>query len=71
MRDLSGYSALVTGGASGLGLATAQALASAGVKVAALDLQRQLRIGGPRAGNGGGDPARHLDVVLLDQIGVR
>ncbi len=39
MRDLSGYSALVTGGASGLGLATAQALASAGVKVAALDLR--------------------------------
>lgn len=39
MRDLSGLAALVTGGASGLGLATAQALASAGVKVAALDLR--------------------------------
>jgi NAD(P)-dependent dehydrogenase (short-subunit alcohol dehydrogenase family) len=39
MRDLSGLAALVTGGASGLGLATAQALASAGAKVAALDLR--------------------------------
>jgi NAD(P)-dependent dehydrogenase (short-subunit alcohol dehydrogenase family) len=39
MRDLSGLAAIVTGGASGLGLATAQVLASAGVKVAALDLR--------------------------------
>lgn len=38
MRDLSGVAALVTGGASGLGLATAQALAGAGARVAALDL---------------------------------
>lgn len=38
MRDLSGISALVTGGASGLGLATARALAEAGARVAALDL---------------------------------
>lgn len=38
MRDLSGISALVTGGASGLGLATARALAEAGASVAALDL---------------------------------
>jgi len=37
MRDLSGIAAIVTGGASGLGLATAQALAFAGAKVAALD----------------------------------
>jgi NAD(P)-dependent dehydrogenase (short-subunit alcohol dehydrogenase family) len=39
MRDLTGISALVTGGASGLGLATARALSAAGVRVAALDLR--------------------------------
>ena len=39
MRDLTGTSALVTGGASGLGLATARALAAAGARVAALDLR--------------------------------
>jgi len=39
MRDFAGHAALVTGGASGLGLATAQALAQVGVRVAALDLQ--------------------------------
>jgi NAD(P)-dependent dehydrogenase (short-subunit alcohol dehydrogenase family) len=39
MRDLAGVAALVTGGASGLGLAAAQALAAAGARVAALDLR--------------------------------
>src|ERR1700733_3537283 len=38
---LSGHAALVTGGASGLGAATARALAAAGAKVAGLDLTRQ------------------------------
>lgn len=38
MKDLQGISALVTGGASGLGLATALALAAAGARVAALDV---------------------------------
>ena len=38
MRDLAGIAALVTGGASGLGLATARALAGAGARVAAMDL---------------------------------
>ena len=37
--DLNGIAAIVTGGASGLGLATARALASAGARVAALDLK--------------------------------
>jgi len=38
--DVKGLAAVVTGGASGLGAATAQALASAGAKVAVLDLQQ-------------------------------
>lgn len=36
--DISGVAALISGGASGLGRATAAALASAGVKVALLDI---------------------------------
>lgn len=36
--DVQGVSAIVTGGASGLGLATGQALAAAGAKVALLDI---------------------------------
>lgn len=36
--DVTGIPAIVTGGASGLGLATAQALAAAGARVAVLDL---------------------------------
>jgi NAD(P)-dependent dehydrogenase (short-subunit alcohol dehydrogenase family) len=36
--DIQGHAALVTGGASGLGAATARALAKAGAKVAVLDL---------------------------------
>lgn len=38
--DVSGQSAIVTGGASGLGLATAQALVAAGARVAVLDLKQ-------------------------------
>ena len=37
--DVSGHSAIVTGGASGLGLATARALAAAGARVAVLDVK--------------------------------
>jgi NAD(P)-dependent dehydrogenase (short-subunit alcohol dehydrogenase family) len=37
---VEGHAALVTGGASGLGAATARALAAAGAKVAVLDLNR-------------------------------
>ena len=36
--DAKGHAALVTGGASGLGAATAKALAAAGAKVAVLDI---------------------------------
>ena len=39
--DIHGVSAIVTGGASGLGLATGQALAAAGAKVALLDLNEE------------------------------
>ncbi|MDX2683787.1 SDR family NAD(P)-dependent oxidoreductase, partial [Streptomyces sp. NY05-11A] len=39
MTDLSGLRAVVTGGASGIGLATARALAAQGAAVAVLDLE--------------------------------
>jgi NAD(P)-dependent dehydrogenase (short-subunit alcohol dehydrogenase family) len=42
MLDISGASALVTGGASGLGAATARALAARGAKVVVLDLNEAL-----------------------------
>ena len=38
---LGGHAALVTGGASGLGAATARALAKAGAKVAVLDVNQK------------------------------
>jgi NAD(P)-dependent dehydrogenase (short-subunit alcohol dehydrogenase family) len=40
--DISGKAAVVTGGASGLGAATARALASAGAKVSILDMNEDL-----------------------------
>jgi len=39
--DINGVAAIITGGASGLGAATARRLAAAGAKVAILDLDRQ------------------------------
>jgi NAD(P)-dependent dehydrogenase (short-subunit alcohol dehydrogenase family) len=39
--DVRGHAAVVTGGGSGLGAATAKALAAAGAKVAVLDLRRE------------------------------
>ena len=49
-EDLSGLAALVTGGASGIGLATAQALLERGARVAALDLHGRRRAPGHLAG---------------------
>ncbi len=40
--EIKGFAAVVTGGASGLGAATARALAAAGVKVAIFDLNTKL-----------------------------
>ena len=45
--DLNGISAIVTGGASGLGAATAAALAERGARVFALDLAAALGVVGP------------------------
>ena len=39
--ELNGQAALVTGGGSGLGAATARALAKAGAKVAVLDINEE------------------------------
>jgi len=51
--DLNGVSAVVTGGASGLGLATAQALATAGARVVIADLPSSA--GGDVAADLGGE----------------
>lgn len=65
--DIAGASAIVTGGASGLGAATARRLATAGVKVVALDLQDDL--GESVAGEIGGAYV-HADVTDGDQVQV-
>lgn len=53
--DLNGVAALVTGGASGLGLATAQMLADRGARVALLDVNEEV----------GSDAARSIRGVFL------
>lgn len=63
--ELSGASAVVTGGASGLGEATARALASRGVGVVVADLQEER--GQQLAAELGGSFAR-TDVTSSDQV---
>jgi NAD(P)-dependent dehydrogenase (short-subunit alcohol dehydrogenase family) len=54
MMELNGTSAVITGGASGLGAATARALAARGAKVVLADLDRQAEKGEARAKELGG-----------------
>lgn len=63
--DLTGASAVVTGGASGLGAAAARALAGAGMKVAVLDLADEL--GSALAEELGGEFV-HCDVTSEDDV---
>jgi NAD(P)-dependent dehydrogenase (short-subunit alcohol dehydrogenase family) len=65
--DLNGISAIVTGGASGLGAATARALAGRGAKVVIADLERQQDKGEALAKEVGGLFAP-TDVTDTDQI---
>ena len=65
--DLNGISAIVTGGASGLGAATAQALAGRGAKVVLADLDRQADKGEALAKEIGGLFVA-TDVTDTDQI---
>ncbi len=63
--DINGASAIVTGGASGLGAATARLLAERGAKVVVADLQDDK--GQALAGEVGGAFA-HVDVTNTDEI---
>jgi NAD(P)-dependent dehydrogenase (short-subunit alcohol dehydrogenase family) len=67
---LSGKAALVTGAGSGLGEATACALAQAGARVACLDLDREKAARSARAIDGGGHQAIGLgvDVSRADAV---
>ena len=67
MLDINGASALVTGGASGLGEATARALAARGAKVVVMDLERQAEKGNALANEIGGAFAP-CDVTKTDDI---
>jgi NAD(P)-dependent dehydrogenase (short-subunit alcohol dehydrogenase family) len=61
MTDLSGLKAIVTGGASGIGLATARTLAARGASVAVLDL----------APDGVGEPLLGFRADVTDDTSVR
>jgi NAD(P)-dependent dehydrogenase (short-subunit alcohol dehydrogenase family) len=63
--DVQGASALVTGGASGLGAATARRLASAGAAVVVLDVDDTL---GPQVADAIGGRYVHADVTDEDQV---
>ncbi|HET9733062.1 MAG TPA: SDR family NAD(P)-dependent oxidoreductase [Acidimicrobiales bacterium] len=65
--ELNGTSAIVTGGASGLGESTARLLAERGAKVVVLDLDRQAERGEPLAKELGGVFAA-ADVANPEQV---
>ncbi len=67
MLELNGASALVTGGASGLGEAAVRALAAKGAKVVIMDLDRQAEKGQALAKEVGGVFAE-CDVTNTDQV---
>lgn len=67
MLELSGASAIVTGGASGLGEASVRALAAKGAKVVILDLDRQQEKGDALAKEVGGVFAA-ADVTNAEQV---
>ena len=62
--DIRGHAAIVTGGASGLGAATARMLAEAGAKVAILDVNDD---GARAAATRTGGLALHCDVTAADE----
>lgn len=63
--DIAGASAIVTGGASGLGAATARKLAAGGMKVVIADLQDELGEAVAREVNGA---FVHTDVTNSDEV---
>ena len=63
--DIAGHAALVTGAASGLGAATAKALADAGAKVACLDLNLE---GAEKVASAIGGKAFQADVTQADSL---
>ena len=65
--DINGSSAVVTGGASGLGEATSRLLAERGVRVVIMDLERQQEKGDALAKEIGGIFAA-ADVTIVEQV---
>jgi len=63
--DISGQAAIVTGAASGLGAATARALAAAGAKVAVLDVNEQAAL---KVANAIGGLVAPCDVASSEEV---
>ena len=63
--DINGQAAIVTGAASGLGAATARALAAAGAKVAVLDVNEQAAL---KVANAIGGLAAPCDVASSEEV---
>ena len=63
--DINGQAAIVTGAASGLGAATARALAAAGAKVAVLDVNEQAAL---KVANAIGGLVAPCDVVSPEEV---